>query len=250
MFIVDKLYSRQDIYDILSVPVEKRKGSWNTGYRQYNGEYYVFVNINTMGRTGHNYNNHWENNLLYWRAKNGSKITDLSIKNMISTSYKVHIFTRTDSKNTYFIYQGLGIPERVEDTSPVTVYWRFENDYKNIYDEYDEIVNETYIEGTVRERFINIYERNRQARIECIKYYGCRCIICGIDFKEIYGEIGEGFIHVHHLKQLSDINNEYEVDPINDLRPVCPNCHTMLHKRRVPYSIEEMKKIIEKNKVL
>ncbi len=40
---------------------------------------------------------------------------------------------------------------------------------------------------------------------------------------------------------LSEIGQEYKVDPINDLRPVCPNCHTMLHKQNPPLAIEELK---------
>ena len=39
----------------------------------------------------------------------------------------------------------------------------------------------------------------------------------------------------------------YIVDPIKDLFPVCPNCHSMLHKIDPPYSIEELKKIINEN---
>jgi predicted HNH restriction endonuclease len=45
----------------------------------------------------------------------------------------------------------------------------------------------------------------------------------------VYGPLAEGFIHVHHVKQLSEIGAEYEVDPVADLRPVCPNCHAVIH---------------------
>ena len=61
----------------------------------------------------------------------------------------------------------------------------------------------------------------------------------------VYGKIGEGFIHVHHLLELSVIKKEYKVDPINDLRPVCPNCHAMLHRKKPAYSIEELRNVIQ-----
>jgi 5-methylcytosine-specific restriction protein A len=44
---------------------------------------------------------------------------------------------------------------------------------------------------------------------------------------------------------LSEVGNEYRVDPIRDLRPVCPNCHAMIHRRIPAYSIEELKKMLD-----
>ena len=49
--------------------------------------------------------------------------------------------------------------------------------------------------------------------------------MCGFDLVSRYGELGDGYIHVHHLKELSSLRRSYQVDPIKDLRPVCPNCH-------------------------
>lgn len=106
----------------------------------------------------------------------------------------------------------------------------------------DEItIAKNYYEGAVKSVQVNIYERNAQARADCIKRYGCNCVVCGFNFEEVYGALGTDFIHVHHLKPLSGINQEYEVDPIKDLRPVCPNCHAMIHRRKPAYSIEEMR---------
>ncbi|MEX2515469.1 MAG: HNH endonuclease [Gammaproteobacteria bacterium] len=65
-------------------------------------------------------------------------------------------------------------------------------------------------------------------------------------FENFYGELGSKYIHVHHLTPLSEVGAEYEVDPVNDLRPVCPNCHAMLHKRNPPFSIDELSDIISK----
>ena len=117
--------------------------------------------------------------------------------------------------------------------------------YPSIYA--DDVKDEKLIEGAKREVFVNSYERNPKARQACINHFGLNCSVCEFNFKERYGERGKDFIHVHHLKQLSSINEEYEVDPINDLCPVCPNCHAMLHMTNPPCSIEELKKIIQKN---
>jgi 5-methylcytosine-specific restriction protein A len=56
--------------------------------------------------------------------------------------------------------------------------------------------------------------------------------------------LGEGFIHVHHLKPLAQIGEQYELDPINDLRPVCPNCHAMLHRASPALSIDALRALI------
>jgi len=106
----------------------------------------------------------------------------------------------------------------------------------------DEVTQpERYTEGALKTVTVNVYERNPAARRACIAHYGARCNVCGLSFPEHYDGLGEGFIHVHHLKLLSDIGQEYEIDPIHDLRPVCPNCHAMLHIREPPLTIDELR---------
>lgn len=109
----------------------------------------------------------------------------------------------------------------------------------------DEVDDETLLEGKTRQVSINIFERNPVARQQCIEYYGCNCVICGFDFSKAYGQIGESFIHVHHLKEISSIGSEYSIDPIQDLRPVCPNCHAMIHRKKPAYSIDEIKQFLD-----
>jgi len=68
-----------------------------------------------------------------------------------------------------------------------------------------------------------------------------------MEFEEVYGEIGIGFIHVHHLVPISEIGTSYKIDPVKDLIPVCPNCHAMIHKRKpIPYTVDEIKEKLEK----
>lgn len=99
---------------------------------------------------------------------------------------------------------------------------------------------QTYTEGTVQTVTVNRRERNADARAACIEEWGTNCQVCGLDFGERYGEIGEGFIHVHHLTPLAEGGTQ-NVDPVKDLRPVCPNCHAMLHQTSPPLSIEELR---------
>lgn len=101
--------------------------------------------------------------------------------------------------------------------------------------------SETFSEGASVRISVNAYERDSRARKKCIERYGCECVACGFDFEKTYGEIGQGFIHVHHLMPLSEASGRHDVDPIRDLRPVCPNCHAMLHARSPLLSIEELR---------
>jgi 5-methylcytosine-specific restriction protein A len=99
-------------------------------------------------------------------------------------------------------------------------------------------------EGVKKQITVNAYERNPKARQLCLQKYGFKCCVCGFDFEEVYGEIGIGYIEVHHLTPLNEINKEYQVNPVNDLRPVCPNCHSMLHKANL--SIEQLRDTLRK----
>ena len=113
----------------------------------------------------------------------------------------------------------------------------------------DELIfdsEEVLTEGIKRTITVNSYERNPKARELCIKEYGYSCSVCNINFEDIYGELGRFFIHVHHLIPISKLKKSYQIDPIRDLRPVCPNCHAMLHKKNPPLSIENLKDIINK----
>ncbi|MEJ8819392.1 HNH endonuclease [Lacibacter sp. H407] len=102
-------------------------------------------------------------------------------------------------------------------------------------------------EGRPNKYIVTKYERNPHVRDKCIQHYGYLCQVCKIDFEKSYGEVGKDFIHVHHLNPLASIRSIHQIDPIKDLKPLCPNCHSMAHRRKVPFTIEELKKIYKKN---
>lgn len=99
-------------------------------------------------------------------------------------------------------------------------------------------------EGAARQVLVNRYERDPLARRRCVAHYGSKCAACGFNFGAVYGPIADGFIHVHHLKPLSEIGSEYVVDPIIDLRPVCPNCHAVIHLGGGCRSIEQVQQLL------
>ncbi len=105
----------------------------------------------------------------------------------------------------------------------------------------DEIPSsQQYLEGAVRSITVNAYERDPGARAACLAHFGLSCKACKFNFQDTYGQLGAGYIHVHHIVPLADIGQEYEVDPVTDLIPLCANCHAMIHRRRPALTVAEL----------
>lgn len=139
-------------------------------------------------------------------------------------------------------------------------YWKLKDELREALEELN-LTDEFYFaievqatenlklkEGAVKSILVNSYERNSKAREICIQHWLPVCSVCEFNFQKTYGTLGKDFIHVHHLNPINEIGEEYEIDPINDLRPVCPNCHAMIHKKNPPLKIEELKALINENK--
>jgi 5-methylcytosine-specific restriction protein A len=104
---------------------------------------------------------------------------------------------------------------------------------------------ETYMEGASKTITVVKYERSAVARSKCLEHHGYKCAVCSFDFYKTYGLIGFRYIHVHHVIPLAEVDGEYELDPINDLIPVCPNCHAMIHLKCPALGIEKLQQYIE-----
>lgn len=109
----------------------------------------------------------------------------------------------------------------------------------------EEAENEPRLEGAAHDVVVTKYERNPLNRALCIMANGCFCNICGFDFEKHYGDIGRGFIHVHHIRPVSTYDGPVEIDPVKDLIPVCPNCHAMLHQETPPIMPEDLKSLLK-----
>jgi predicted HNH restriction endonuclease len=121
-----------------------------------------------------------------------------------------------------------------------------ETRFQNFSDEVSD--PENYFEGATKTISVNSYERNAKARLACVAHYGWLCQACHINFQDVYGDIGAQFIHVHHVRPLHEIGEKYKVDPIADLRPLCPNCHAMIHRGKSALTVEELSALISINR--
>ena len=100
-------------------------------------------------------------------------------------------------------------------------------------------------EGAKTQVMVNRYERHPEARRRCLDHFGYECQVCGLRFEERYGELGREFMQVHHKLPLSEIADpdNYTVNPLEDLVPVCPNCHAMLHRPAgTTLTVEELRR--------
>ncbi|WP_459186685.1 HNH endonuclease [Parabacteroides sp. APC149_11_2_Y6] len=103
-------------------------------------------------------------------------------------------------------------------------------------------------EGTKKLVYTTKYERNPKLRQQAITLHGLSCMVCDFNFLKVFGELGRGFIHVHHINPLSNSGEQF-VNPETDLVVLCPNCHSMIHRQKNKVmTVEELKELIMKYK--
>ena len=131
----------------------------------------------------------------------------------------------------------------------------------NVSDINDEIQDFSKViieEGAVIWRTEAQRQRSEWLRNEAVKYYKGKnegqliCSVCDFNFEETYGERGHDFIEMHHMRPVSlmDVEGEKQTfeQALNNLAPVCSNCHRMIHRNKEEMlSVEELKSLIESN---
>jgi 5-methylcytosine-specific restriction enzyme A len=103
---------------------------------------------------------------------------------------------------------------------------------------------EEAVEGRVITALHRRYERN-SALVQAKKKKALAtlgrlaCETCGFDFRERYGDHGEGFIECHHTKPVHALKPG-DKTKAGDLRLLCSNCHRMVHAKRPWLTMEEL----------
>jgi 5-methylcytosine-specific restriction enzyme A len=152
--------------------------------------------------------------------------------------YDIHILVDFSSKKGFIewiLWENLAIALEELDLVETQKYGKYQIE-----------TEEVFLEGKSYKTITNKFERSLEARAKCIQHYKAVCFVCNFNFGLTYGEDMDGFIHVHHINPLSEIREEYIIDPIKDLRPVCPNCHAVIHSKRPAFSIEEVKAMLKR----
>ena len=144
-FDVGKLYTKRNIFKIIGIPEDTKGGNWATGYCRYSDDWFIFCNIDTAGRTGHDYANQWVGEDLFWFGKLSSHVRQDSIKSMIGPIGNVYIFVRNNN-DAPFIFMGCGKPKTVIDTTPVVVLWKLLDPSEIATDSASSFVN-TMVQG-------------------------------------------------------------------------------------------------------
>jgi 5-methylcytosine-specific restriction protein A len=99
-------------------------------------------------------------------------------------------------------------------------------------------------EGACSTVTVNRYERSPANRAACIAAHGARCKVCGFDFGAVYGPLAQGYIEVHHRVPVSKMGGSYQLDPVNDLIPLCANCHAAIHRVEPPMEPEILAQLL------
>ncbi|MCD4771772.1 MAG: HNH endonuclease [Bacteroidales bacterium] len=221
-----------------SPPKRLKVEKWNEAYRMFYEKLSGGRNILAFERSLKNardaFDSHSQNSgRIGWRAKN-RKPNPLGKEAQIVFD-KFGNLTEEEVWNQIRYYSDLRINEYKQVIEDLISVQESEEEYKK-----------GKTEGGQKVFTSSKYERSPSARNNAIKIHGLKCKVCGFDFKEVYGEWGEGFIEVHHLQALADNQGEeIETNPETDLIVVCANCHRMLHRKKgMTLTIEELKEKI------
>lgn len=112
---------------------------------------------------------------------------------------------------------------------------------------YETLIKQTFEEGEKASIIARRVERNSKARQACLAHHGCACKVCGLLMSDFYGPVGKDVIEVHHIHELALCDGTRMVDPKKDLVPVCPNCHTILHRKRPAYPLDQVRLMLRRN---
>lgn len=245
-----------DIIDNMLPPTNDNKGEWKNGH-------YIFYEINNRRNKVFIYcvigvkDMDEEYRRIFNLFLDVKNISNKNQKTYCIKTFKVCDYQDDEDITTIKNKVEMGLNDIIANQIPIFQkefedLWReiirdnFPNLLGNGVDSKGIFSSERYTEGALTQIIVNKYERNIKARQKCLEVYGYTCRICNENLEDKYGELGKEFIHVHHIIPLNEIKEEYDLDPLTDLIPICPNCHAIIHRKNPAYTPDEIKAILNK----
>lgn len=251
------LYTRKEIWSLCNPDLPfPSGGNWLTGYTRQEDALLIFANLGVPGRTGHDFPNSYDaaTGDMEWYGKPNAHSAQPTFDELLRGILKPFVFVRWQTENPKFLLLGSPSIKSYQDNQVLNgaiktlkVNFLFAPSKHQLESPPPDGLPLAKLEGGRTSVQVNKYERDPRLRIECIEAHGATCKICEFDFETIYGELGTGYIHVHHIKPLAEMEGQELIDPISDLIPVCPNCHAMLHAKTPALMPDELKLILEKH---
>lgn len=205
------------------------------------------------------------------KDRKDSKFTQ-KVRNLMS-SHKHNGMSQFTSKDSSGYFSLTEDGEKLVETNLINLKYLFDNSFT--YEESISLSTATYegihhrkkvyvypedykiTEGKVGSKTTIIRERSQKLRNAAIEHYTAggtiKCYVCGFDFKDIYGKLGEGYIQMHHEKPIyqysTDGFEEYISQAVENMKPLCANCHCMIHRNKQKLlSVTELKAILDNQK--
>lgn len=186
---------------------------------------------------------HWRNDLAYVRQH-------LVDAGYLSDAYHNH-WTITDSGRTYARQLAARVTSSRSTGNFVRLDWAARLVHTALSPALDDAAAENSetvaIEGGIKSVWSTRYERDPTLRGAAIRHHGLQCMGCRFCFGSAYGDLGEGFIEVHHLNPISSTEGPAQVRVETDLVVLCSNCHSMVHRRKGrPLSLADLRAFVSK----
>lgn len=270
-FIKQKKYRRQEVWEIVKGKQTKMSLNFNrSGYERIDEDLFAFINIGYKGNAGQIFPNKYDpkTETLFWYGKQETHSKQPLMKSIIDGFIKIYCFARWDPKPE-FTFLGIGrvvnykdnFTDVYKDDGTQTFCIEFELNCKDdavnssFINNFDDVFEEYVLEETIEGKAKYVRHKTRERNPEIVKqkkkqFYQLHgklfCEVCSFDFKKVYGKRGDGFIECHHNIPLHQEKNE-RLTKLNDLSLLCSNCHRMIHNKKQWLTVEELKKIYNKN---
>lgn len=100
------------------------------------------------------------------------------------------------------------------------------------------------MEGDGERVTVNRLKRSAAIRDAYVQRHGFDCKACGVSLSDIYGDVANELVEVHHLRPLAEREGVSEATDLAGLVGLCPNCHRVAHRRDPAYTVQEIREFL------